>query len=385
MESKILLKVLKIHKEKSLYHRYINGDMILPLLKKIDSNFKVNKIGYSVNNEPIFSILVGNGKKRILMWSQMHGNESTTTKALFDILNTLALKNKLSKSILNDCTLCVVPILNPDGARLYTRLNANKVDLNRDAQGLSQPESRVLLDIFNDFDPDFCFNLHGQRTIFSAGNSNKPATISFLAPAQDVEATITNNRKRAMEVICEMNDVLQEIIPDQIGIYDDSFNLNCVGDTFQSRNTPTILFEAGHCENDYEREKTREFIGLAMLTAIDYISSCDVVGENWENYFKIPQNEKLLFDIIIRNGKLTKNGKNQDIGILYKEVLVDDKIVFKPIVDLIGNLENYYGHFEIDVNSGLVLTIIGEEIFEGYENDLVLINNELFALNSVKS
>ena len=60
-----------------------------------------------------------------------------------------------------------------------------------------------------------------------------------------------------MEVIAVMNDALQNIIPNQVGVYDDAFNLNCVGDTFQSENVPTILFEAGHYANDYAREKTR--------------------------------------------------------------------------------------------------------------------------------
>ena len=70
------------------------------------------------------------------MWSQMHGNESTTTKALFDVFNTLISNNPIIKHILNACTLYIIPILNPDGAEAYTRVNANAVDLNRDAQEL---------------------------------------------------------------------------------------------------------------------------------------------------------------------------------------------------------------------------------------------------------
>src|SRR5690606_13406057 len=116
----------------------------------------------------------------IMLWSQMHGNETTTTKALFDVLNTFKTQN----SILDACTILIIPILNPDGAEVYTRLNANNVDLNRDAQNLSQPESRVLRDCFNRFKPNFCFNLHGQRTIFSVDNTSQSATVSFLSPAE---------------------------------------------------------------------------------------------------------------------------------------------------------------------------------------------------------
>ena len=149
-------------------------------------------------------------------------------------------------------------------------------------KNLSQPESKVLRQAFLSFKPHFCYNLHGQRTIFSAGNTNKPATVSFLAPAQDEHCTVTNNRKVAMEVIGAMNTMLQTVIPNQVGVYDDAFNINCVGDTFQSENVPTMLFEAGHFPNDYGRDKTREFIYYSLLESLDYISKNHVDGSNHE-------------------------------------------------------------------------------------------------------
>ena len=176
------------HKEHSLSHRYITHKHIEPLLEKRSDILHVETIGQSVLNNPIYGLKIGNGKKRILMWSQMHGNESTTTKALFDLFNTFLDTHSEFNYILEACTLYIIPILNPDGALAYTRINANGVDLNRDAQNLTQPESTVLRNIFEIFKPHFCYNLHGQRTIFSAGTTNNSATVSFLAPAQDVAA-----------------------------------------------------------------------------------------------------------------------------------------------------------------------------------------------------
>ena len=239
---------LNSNKEQQLFGRYITNSMIEPLLNKLPKNAKVSVEGLSVEKRSIYSIKLGTGKKRILLWSQMHGNESTTTKALFDIINTLQKQN----SILESCTLLIIPILNPDGAEAYTRLNANEVDLNRDAQALTQPESKVLRDCFERFQPNFCFNLHGQRTIYSVAKTNKSATLSFLSPAEDAERSITKTRKIAMELIVAMNKNLQKLIPEQIALYDDGFNHNCVGDTFQSLGVPTILFEAGHYKDDYE-------------------------------------------------------------------------------------------------------------------------------------
>ncbi len=378
MQTEVINSLFLKHKESDLYGRYITNKHIEPLLNKLPEKVHVDVIGHSVQKKSIYGLKVGQGNKRILLWSQMHGNESTTTKALFDLLNTLLVDKSPFKHILEHCTLYIIPILNPDGAAAYTRINANEVDLNRDAQNLTQPESRVLRSVFNDFKPHFCYNLHGQRTIFSAGNTNKSATVSFLSPAQDQACTITSNRKRAMEVIAVMNNVLQQEIPNQVGVYDDAFNINCVGDTFQSENVPTILFESGHYHNDYQREKTRELIYMSYIASLDYISKNEVSGEYYKPYLDIPENEKCFLDIIIRNAK--KNGVSVDVGIQYQERLIDNNIKFVPKVLHIEKLDTIFGHKEIEANDNEVFSENGKAIELDSENVFVIINNEKILL-----
>lgn len=384
MKLEHIISLFSQHKEAHLSHRYITNNHITPLLEKLKNSINVETIGNSVLNDSIYGLTIGNGKKRILMWSQMHGNESTTTKAIFDLLNTLLDENSNLDYILKACTLYIIPILNPDGAKAYTRINANEVDLNRDAQNLSQPESKVLRKIFEAFKPHFCYNLHGQRTIFSVGNSNKVATVSFLAPAQDKACTITPNRKVAMEVISVMNTILQEAIPNHIGVYDDAFNLNCVGDTFQNENVPTILFEAGHYENDYAREQTRSFIYVSLIESLDYISNNDINGSNYESYLKIPENGKLFYDVIIRNAKtqIKSEEKTTDIGFLFQEKLIGGKVDFVPKVEKIENLNGFYGHKEIDAKGLDVFDDCGQFVQVDNENVFVIVNNEKISLLS---
>ncbi|TBV26725.1 peptidase M14 [Meridianimaribacter sp. CL38] len=378
MDIELIKNAYSFSKEKSLYHRYICNDHIVSLLNNLPSNFSVDVIGESVNGEDIFSVTVGKGEKRLLLWSQMHGNESTTTKALFDVFNFLTSNNSYAKAILNNCTLKIIPILNPDGARAYTRVNANEVDLNRDAQNLTQPESLVLKTCFEGFKPDYCYNLHGQRTIFSAGKSNNSAIVSFLSPAQDEARSLSKNRRIAMEVISVMNNALQQVIPNKVGIYDDAFNINCVGDTFQHKGVPTILFEAGHFPNDYAREETRALIFNSLLTSFNYISSNNVEGEGYESYFDIPANEKLFFDIIIRNADV--NGEILDIAIQYEERLKENSIIFVPKIQKISKLENFYAHREINANNSKVLDAKNGTLKVESENDFVLINNQKTSL-----
>ena len=371
------------YQESSIFGRYINADHIKFLIKKHSKYFDVTVIGKSVLNEDIHFIKIGSGEKRILMWSQMHGNESTTTKAVFDLLNVLAdSKNETVKRLLDKCTIGIIPMLSPDGSRSYTRLNANGIDLNRDAQNLTQPESRVLRDCFESFKPDFCFNLHGQRTIFSAGSTNKSATVSFLSPAQDEICSITETRKKAMDVIVKMNAYLQKQIPGQVGVYDDAFNINCVGDSFQVLNVPTILFEAGHYPDDYNRDKVRRLIFHSLWIGVTEIAFNEIRGLYEQEYLKIPKNEKLFYDIIIRNAKLKRGEVYQirDIAVQYEEKLVKNRIIFVPKIEKISDLSGFYGHKEIDANENLVFIDVNEELKEGLAIDFALINSEKYPL-----
>ena len=387
MQVKNLKSLFDNHKETRLFHRYICNDHVLTLIKELSNKFEVSTIGHSVKGEEIHAIKFGTGSKRILLWSQMHGNESTTTKALFDLLNTLSANDDLFNSLGASCTITIIPILNPDGARAYTRVNANEVDLNRDAQDLTQPESRILKSVYDDFMPHYCFNLHGQRTIFGVGATNKSATVSFLAPSEDEERSITDTRKKAMEIISFLNTNLQNQIPGQVGIYDDSFNINCVGDNFQSLGSVTVLFEAGHFKDDYSRETTRFFIYQSLLLAIDYISNNTISGEGFEPYLNIPNNEKSFFDIIIRNASVFKDEKFEivDIGIQYKEILSEGNVLFVPKIEKIERLNGFYGHRELDAKEHKVLTNDFQPIYLNYENDFVFINNEKYSLKLINT
>ena len=353
--------------------RYVTHKMISPLLEDYSEKFNVEPIGVSVLNNPIHKLTIGSGKNRILIWSQMHGNESTTTKALFDFLNYIDTNIDVLNYINENFTLCIIPILNPDGALAYTRINANEIDLNRDAQNQSQPESRILRVVFNEFKPDYCFNLHDQRTIFSAGNHKKSATISFLTPAEDEERKVTQNRKRSMEVIVAMNKMLQKYIPKQVGRYDDGFNLNCVGDTFQSLGVPTILFESGHYPNDYMREETRKYIAYSFITALQYINLTEVTGKKHHDYFHIPENEKLFYDIILRNFPIATKEETEfkDVAIFFKETLINDKIEFKPSIEHIEKHLHYYGHKELDMRNVGVDPVPIHELNNSYLTDLL--------------
>ena len=75
-----------------------------------------------------------------------------------------------------------------------------------------------------------------------------------------------------MKIISSIANSLSELIPGHFSRYNDDFNENCVGDTFQSLKTPTILFESGHFKDDYDREVTRKYMCIALISSLKSIA-----------------------------------------------------------------------------------------------------------------
>ncbi len=337
-----LESIYNVQKENSLHGRWITFKDLENLFSKYSSKFKVSQIGTSEENRPIMQLKIGVGAKKILLWSQMHGNESTGTKALFDLFNCfLNESDVVFENILTTCTLVFIPMLNPDGALAYTRVNANNIDLNRDAVDRLAVESKLLRQILETFNPQFCFNLHDQRTIFGVEGTNNPATISFLAPSEEITRAITSGRKQTMDVIVGMNLMLQQIIPDFVGRYTDEFYPTATGDNFQKLGYNTILIESGHYPNDYEREISRKFTFFSILQGLYHIASNDVFT-NYKPYFNIPNNNKNFFDVIHRY-----TDSKKDIAYQYKEQILENKFVLKLVEVSEKELSSKSGHSEI--------------------------------------
>ncbi|PVW13829.1 M14 family zinc carboxypeptidase [Marixanthomonas spongiae] len=346
--------------------RYVVLEDVLPLIKN-NSEVVVHKTGISEKGKEIPVLKIGKGSKKALAWSQMHGNESTTTKAVIDFLQFLNQKDvfqKEKKRFLNSYTLYLIPILNPDGAEAYTRENANNIDLNRDAHNRTQQESKLLYDLFTEVKPDLCLNLHDQRTIYGLENK-QPATVSFLAPSADTNRTVTATRKTAMKEIVKMHRALKEHIPCQIGRYDDSFNINCVGDSFTAAGVPTLLFEAGHYQNDYQREKTREFIFYALVELFGIGTFYNEQSVDYLEYFNIPENKKNFRDIILRDVYLEKEQRTVSVAIQYQEILTNGKIHFIPVIEAIDEVTDCNGHKELSANGNVILVNSHENFRKG--------------------
>lgn len=347
------LELFNLYKEPSIKGRYICLKHIEPTLLELQRQGKVSVLGKSVLGKPIYVYRNGRGATKVMMWSQMHGNESTTTKALFDFFNFV--DSEQGKELKEAFTFCVIPMLNPDGAEKWTRNNANDVDLNRDSQNLTQPESRILRQCIEDFQPDYCYNLHDQRTIFGVEGTKNPATISFLAPSYDEEKSVNDTRKEAMQLIVAMNQVLQAYIPNRTSRFDDGFNINCIGDTVQNLGIPTVLIEAGHYPGDYQREVTRKYIFIALIAGLIWVKSKYKKDLEVLKYYDISDNTKSFYDFIYKKVRFNYDNKEiiTNFAVQFRENLLKNEILFEAYISEIGDLQGVSGHFEYDAQGSL--------------------------------
>ena len=337
-------------RETSIDKRRFKHRDIQPLIDSLKSEkgFEINLLGKSIQGRTISMISVGEGETQILLWSQMHGDEPTATAAIFDIINYF----KTDKTLLKNVKVHFIPMLNPDGAEIFNRRNAIGIDINRDAQRLQSPESELLKNARDSLDADFGFNLHDQSKYYNTKQTLKPATISFLAPAFNVEKDINQTRGNAMRVIAKMNSVLQRYARGQIGRYSDEFEPRAFGDNMQKWGTSTILIESGGYYEDPEKQFIRKLNYVSILSAIESISSDSYQSMTLDQYLSIPKNDRKLFDLKIENLTFSYLGMDfkLDIGVNRYEIENKDHSEFYYVgkISDIGDLSSNFGYETVD-------------------------------------
>jgi len=137
------------------------------------NEMKKETIGHSVENRPIELYQLTQGPINILFLGGVHGDEH---EGISIVSNYMERGNW--KSLDNKASLYIVPQVNPDGCFHKTRVNANKVDLNRNMptedwtpsvakeryhpgpSAGSEPETQVLMALVEKLKPRFILTAH---------------------------------------------------------------------------------------------------------------------------------------------------------------------------------------------------------------------------------
>ncbi len=347
----------KNYKETTLKNRFFTSDELHHALCAHKSFTHIEEIGKSYQQRPIKLYSFGKGPQKAMFWSQMHGNEPTATAAIADLFNFFFADdvfNDFRQQLLGQFTFYFVPMLNPDGALKYTRRNAQEIDINRDYLALQSPEAKILKNLAERLKPDFGFNLHDQDTLYQVGNTTQPSCMAFLAPSVDTKGSINYQRKQAMQIIIGVSQYLQKIIPGKIARFKDEFEPRSFGDNFQNSGICTILIESGGLKNDPEKQEIRKYNFMAILAALQLIALGDDQKNNPDDYFKIPENNKSLFHICLRN--ISFGTFKADIGLNYQEIFdpTERKVSLSWSVADVGDLSSFYAYDDFDCSQGII-------------------------------
>ncbi len=307
-----------------------------------DKRIQVAVTGQSAAGRPIHRVMFGSGRRRVLMWTQMHGDEPTATLAALDLLAALTTFDRHSglETILKEVQVCLIPMLNPDGAAVFQRRTAQGLDINRDARCLRTPEARILKRVHDDFVPDYAFNLHDQNPRYTVGDSQRLTALAFLAPAHDASGKDNIARRRAKRLAATLVHLLTPYIAGHMARFDDTYEPRSFGDAMQGWGTSVVLVESGGWRNDPDKTYLRQLNTVMLLGALHAIAGdeCDEIEAT--AYEALPSNTQYFYDLIFESATL-------DFGPDIPPIVADIAI----------NLVDNRQHRQVDVVRGRVMDV----------------------------
>jgi hypothetical protein len=312
-----------------------------PILERSEL-FRVETVGRSGEGRPLRTVSFGSGPVPVLLWSQMHGDESTATMALADLYSLVAQRpeNPLVRTVLNGLTVHTLPMLNPDGAQRFQRHNAQGIDVNRDARRLTTPEGKVLKAVRDRVRPVVAFNLHDQGIGTRVGRTDRGVAIALLSPPFDESREVNDVRLRAMEIMGVMLEAMEPLVGGHVARYGDTFNPRAFGDLMTQWGASTILIESGGWEDDPQKQFLRRVNFVAILAALESVATGRYEGRGRAAYDALPPNGRRIGDLLLTGGTVVIPGLpayTADLLVNYEKPLLEEGGAIVDIGDLGGS------------------------------------------------
>ena len=341
------------------------------------SRFILERVGQSLEGRSITMVTTGQGRFRVFLWSQMHGDEPTATAALFDVFDYLDRhrEDPAVRRIMSELTLYIVPMLNPDGAQRFQRRNAQGIDINRDALRLQTPEGRLLKELRDRFNPRVGFNLHNQNWRTSVGDPPKPASISLLSVAFDKAGTESPGRRLTKKLCAVIRDSLEPFASGQIGRYDEDFEVRAFGDNITLWGTPVVLIETGPYPSSEPDPALVRLNFIGILSALDALATGTVDKADPKRYETLPVNQSRELFLLVQNATVLSGTGippfTADVGITVNRRvrLVDGRrqLQTTATIDDLGDLRTEGALRTIDASGLVAAPLFDPELREGQE------------------
>lgn len=317
-----------------------------------------NILAYSFLNRPIYIVRWGVGSRKMLIWSQMHGNESTGLRTMMK-LGADWNSSPEDYPFLQQFTIIYIPQLNPDGAIAWTRENAQGIDLNRDLRSLSSPEMQAFVQLLKEFNPDYALNLHDQRTTFMVGNKGIGAGLALAIPQcnplMNWKSAHINNRRRIRYGVLQMLTA-GKIDQQAVTYFDESYYPKAVGEFVQEFGAACLLVESGQFKDDWSREESVRRTGEFISCYLNELVNAEERFLDWEGNSALDNPESWglepntpgMCDVILRKVRIHSGEKEwmADIAINFMGKLESGHFMLLPVWEEIGDLSHRKGRRE---------------------------------------
>jgi len=324
--------------------------------------FTLLEEGRSGEGRAIPLLKLGSGPLRILLWSQMHGDEPTATVALLDLLSHLGRTSgsAATEALLSRLTLYLIPMLNPDGAERNERRNAQGIDVNRDALRLVSPEGRFLKSVRDRYQPKLGFNLHNQSGLVLAGPGGEQVALSVMSVPFDEAGTETDGRRTTKRLAVKVQELVAPWAAGRVARYDMEYTARAFGDSMTRWGTPTLLLETGGWTGPDEDVALVRLNFIALLGALQSLADGSLAEVDPAAYERLPVNSRdRLADLVLRRATLL-NGRGippfvGDVGFVRESRFAgSEPRRHRTVVVDVGDMDYAKGKQDVDASAYVV-------------------------------
>ena len=228
---------------------------------------RIIKLGKSAAGRHIYSIVItGKGSSRdierrhkILLICGQHGDEQISTTSMLAFAKELTTDTPHQRKILGSAIIAIIPSANPDGFAKAVRTNANGVDLNRDWDERTQPETVCIWKFIKEYRPTVILDEH-QWTEKSPRWRNWVEVSGVGSPR-----TIQLSRMLGVSAVQSMNHrgITIEFIGDR-----SSCDSRLAHRTFSAHGIPSMLIETSPASSYSERRRIYSEFASLLITHI---------------------------------------------------------------------------------------------------------------------
>jgi len=370
------------------YSKVTSYEQLIAFINQLDEKselLQLQTIGQSVEGRNIVAMKFSTSeigkdesKIKVLFFAQQHGNEQSGKEGA--LMLACELLKPENKYLFDKIDFVLIPQVNPDGAEVNKRRNANNTDLNRNHLILTEPETQALHRFFEKFMFEANMDIHeyspfGEDWQKYGYRKNAAVTLGVNTNYNIIPAIRGLSKNKALpyvlKYISDKNFTTFEYCPggppEMDYIRYSTFDINDGRQSFGILNTFSFIQEGMNGEDMYiENIKNRaqgQFTGMRGMLEFIYINKDEiknVVALGRQKLVNPTKAEKVSIQ-----SDHTGSGEKLQLPLVSYSTLKDTMVIvndYRPMVKSVYDVEKPMGYLIPIQNTELVKWIETQKI-----------------------